>query len=63
MTDAQHKMLITLALIVRSMAAPDDQRDIDRRLQEMANEAAIDNDMDAATRVYEARFQIASATT
>ena len=39
MTPAQEKLLLELALIVARLAPPDDQRTIDRLLQELEDEA------------------------
>lgn len=39
MTKAEHGLMISLALIVRSMSPPDSQREIDRKLEAMQAEA------------------------
>jgi len=39
MTPAQHDLLIQIALIVHSMAAPDDQRYIDFKITALQTEA------------------------
>lgn len=38
MTQTEHELLIALALVVRSMAPPDDQRLIDRKLANLEAE-------------------------